>query len=616
MKSINHYLIGAGVLAVAAGFASCADELAGEVAAPSREVAMHVVLTKDGGAAESRTAFEESAGNLACVWTAGDKIVVAAADGTKLGTLTIDDNDAGKKTARFEGKIEVSGDDEQTMNFIYLGNKTDAEAAVSPVAFSYAEQSGTMEGLSDYDFFSQSATVNVASSEAFATVDAMQRRVAFGRFALALPAGVAYSGETVTVSGSALYTTVAVNFNADNAAFADAGTITTKADADGELYLTLLPATTDLTFTTTIGDATYSYTLPEREWKAGEYVRAKNADGTFSGVRVELAAPVVEPADEDLTGPTFEVDGRKFRFTKANLAYNVPDKRWYLLDEQYSFLCKKGWAYANGNYYGAKENDIDLFGFGCTGLHFSYFNDRLQTPTQFDEPINAPEYFIEKQLYANQSINGTQQGYKYPTQNATCNEGYTGSNLEFGIQGFTMDWGTAYGQQQNDGGTYFTLKASEWSDIQAKYFMCGATITDVKNPNTNKNGLYGCIILPVNTVAEAKALLTGNVTIASKPTFNGTDYQFFNYNNVNMNLEQFKALEAADKIVFLPEAGHTSVTLSYTKTDGYYWTATAGQAYTSTIFRFDGDSTPKVFKLDSQSSRIFGCSVRLVKEVK
>ncbi|MDE5841179.1 MAG: hypothetical protein K2H49_09685 [Muribaculaceae bacterium] len=66
-------------------------------------------------------------------------------------------------------------------------------------------------------------------------------------------------------------------------------------------------------------------------------------------------------------------------------------------------------------------------------------------------------------------------------------------------------------------------------------------------------------------------------------------------------------------MVFLPEAGHKA-TDSYTKTEGYYWTSTAGQQYVSTFFRFDGNSSPHVFNLEG-INRSVGSSVRLVKEV-
>lgn len=605
-----------------AGMSSCSsDAIMPGATGETRSVDMQITVSKSAEA--SRTVIAENGDNLDCLWTEGDRIVVSSADGNKLGILSLTSGE-GESVGTFEGKIEVAGEGTTTYNFFYFGTATDTESIGGTVALDYSLQEGTLAGLPDNDFFSASANVSIAYESATAESVVLERATAFGRFNLKFD-GADLSGETVTVSGSGLANMLNVELNGNISSTASSETATiTVANATDDLWLTILPGETDLTFTTTIGEKTYTGTLPSRTWTAGEYVRSENADGTFSGVTVDMIAepdPIPEPGDA--VGPVFEVNGKKFRFTKANLAYNVDEKRWYLLDEQWSFLCKKGWAYANGKYHGTKESDIDLYGFGCTGLHFSYFNDRLQTPTQFEEDINAPEYFIQKTLYAGQSINATQQGYYYPTQNQECNEGYIGSNLVNGIQGLTMDWGTAYGQQENNGGNYYTLLSSDWSDLQSKYFMTGATITDIANPNnSNKNGLYGCMILDATNKAEASALLkaygaTVSNSLSDNLSFSGTNYQYFNYDYVKLTSEQFKALEAAGKVVFLPEAGHTAVTVnSYTKTDGYYWTATAGQAYTSTIFRFDGNSSPKVFKLDPQSGRMFGCAVRLVKEVK
>lgn len=587
----------------------------------ARSVDMQITVSKVGDA--SRSVIEENGGDLNCLWTAGDRIVVSSAQGAKLGVLSLASG-AGESEAVFAGEIEVTGEGTDTYNFFYFGTDTDPESIEgATVKLDYSEQGGTLASLNDKDFFSASSTVNITYGSATAESVVLERATAFGRFSLQFD-GADYAGETVTVSGTGLANLLNARLDGTIATANTESATITVANATADLWLTILPTETDLTFTTTIGEKTYTGTLPSRTWKAGEYVRYEAVDGTYSGIPVTMTTePEPTPEPGDAVGPVFEVNGKKFRFTKANLAYNVTEKRWYLLDEQWSFLCKKGWAYANGSYVGAKESDIDLFGFGCTGLHFSYYNDRLQTPTQFEEDINAPEYFIQKTLYAGQSINATQQGYYYPTQNETCNQGYTGSNLEYGIQEMAMDWGTAYEQQENNGGNYYTLLSSDWSDLQSKYFMTGATITDIANPNnSNKAGLYGCMILDATSKAEASALLkeygaTVSNSLSDNLSFSGTNYQYFNYDYVKLTSAQFKALEAAGKVVFLPEAGHTAVTTnSYTKTDGYYWTATAGQAYTSTIFRFDGNVTPKIFKLDTQSSRIFGCAVRLVKEVK
>ena len=321
MKHFNHYILGASLLAVSAGLGACSD-IADDMPANDavREVYMSVMLTKDAGD-ESRTAFNEADGSLACTWTSTDRIVLAATDGTKIGTLAIDPADAGKNTARFEGKIEVSGE-KQTMNFIYLGNLTNAEAATSPVSYNYATQSGTLAGLADYDFFWQSAEVTLGASDAFATVAAMQRHIAFGHFALKFPADAAWTGGDVSVSGSGLVTNATLAFTGVPAFSGEAGKIATKATAEGDLYITVIPATTDLTFTATVGGKTYSGKLPARTWKANEYVRKNLGNGSFAGVEVAMTAeggndgelneygePVNNPLAKWAKGNLYRVDG-------------------------------------------------------------------------------------------------------------------------------------------------------------------------------------------------------------------------------------------------------------------------------------------------------------------
>lgn len=597
---------------------------AGDTVMPESSGSIPVKVNVSVPAADlTRTSLKEEGGNLAWSWTDGDRLLVSDAAGNNVGTLSLTEiTSPDGSTASFEGNLNSSlANGEVLLNFTYLGKEEPASVGNPSKSFSIASQDGLFDSLKDRDILT--STVKASKTAAYVAIPdfKMSHYFSAGRFALKFAENVEIA--SVEISGGNMKNAASLNLGSMNWTSTD-GSIIVEGDSK-DIYVTLAPADAlDMTFKAVTADGKkYNGSLGVTfNLGSGIYLRKSLGDGTYAGLPVEMQPEVPEtPVDDDTVGPVFDINGKKYKFTKANLAYNVLDKSWYLLDEQWSFLCKKGWAYANGNYYGAKESDIDLFGFGCTGMYFSYFNNRLHTPTQFDEQINAPEYFIQKQLYAGQSINGTQQGYYYPTQNATCNEGYTGSNLEFGIQGFTMDWGVAYAAQQNSGANYFTLLSSEWSELQKNYYMCGATITDVKNPNTNKNGIYGCMILGVKDKDAATAILKEYGATVSGLTnnlsFTGTNYQYFVYSNVKMTSEQFKNLEAAGKVVFLPEAGHTAVTVnSYTKNDGYYWTATAGQAYTSTIFRFDGDSSPKVFKLDSQSSRIFGCAVRLVKEVK
>ena len=186
---------------------------------------------------------------------------------------------------------------------------------------------------------------------------------------------------------------------------------------------------------------------------------------------------------------------------------------------------------------------------------------------------------------------------------------------------------------------YFTLTTSDWTAIKNKYFIAACTILNAGNTvdKDSKGNIYGCLIFPIvadadirdvqilkdrnknekviamlnkvdgiTTTNKVKTIENLSFTTTSGPTY-------FNADWIKMTVEQFKQLEAMG-VVFLPQAGYRAEESLATKS-GYYWTATAGQDRTSTIFRFDGNLSTKEFKLDSQIARSLGCSVRLVKEV-
>ena len=127
------------------------------------------------------------------------------------------------------------------------------------------------------------------------------------------------------------------------------------------------------------------------------------------------------------------------------------------------------------------------------------------------------------------------------------------------------------------------------------------------------------MILKAANLTDAKAVLKqyGATVSSSLSTLNlnGSTNSRFDYTYVKITKAQFEEMEKAGEVVFLPEAGHSSVTPgSPTKGDGYYWTATAGQQWNSYLLRFDGEGN-KIFKMES-ITRLTGSSVRLVKEIK
>ena len=108
---------------VAAGISSCStDATMPRAAGETRSVDMQITVSKSTDA--SRTVIAENDGDLDCLWTAGDRIVVSSTDGTKLGILSLTSG-AGESQAVFEGKIEVTEEEgTSTFNFFYFGTET------------------------------------------------------------------------------------------------------------------------------------------------------------------------------------------------------------------------------------------------------------------------------------------------------------------------------------------------------------------------------------------------------------------------------------------------------------------------------------------------------------
>lgn len=581
------------------------------------EVNLSVEVSKPYLDSSTRTALtENNKGNLDCVWTANDNLVVTDLSGVQKGILTLMNGYANKDHGLFDGTVSGVGDGEQTLNFYYLGVNNLGHVAGTNRTLDFSSQRGSEASLGDNDLLSASCKVNVDGKSAYAENISLLREVAFGSFQLNLPEGVDAVGKTVTVKGENVYSSATLAY-ANGGLTSVEGNISVTVQPGNEFFLTLIPGqdgtAITLNFEVTVDDITYTGTPGQRVWKKGEYVRQDLGNGTFGGIEVEMTQVGGEkptPAIDDTVGPVFTINGKKFKFTKANLAYNIANQRWYLLDEQYSFLNKTGWEYLNGTWYKDKDKttDIDLFGFGATGL--------------FDP--ESGEYANSPQFYHKSNTNGTDGHYDgtyYPTQNSTVNRGQdTGTYLQYGIQKTVFDWGTAYGRQENNGDVYFTLLSSDWTALKNNYFFAAASISST-GYDKGTGYVHGCLIFPEKSSSSALELLKSvnpvylneSKVSSSNLGFTGSNYTYFDPTWIRLTFEQFNELEELG-VVFLPAAGSRAISSTNTN-EGYYWTATAGQQYTSTYFGFNGISSPKKFQLNGSSTRSYGCSVRLVKEV-
>lgn len=281
-------------------FAGCGQDLLESAAdGAHRSVSLTVTAAKD---APMRTTLAENAdGDLDCRWQKGDYLIVARPDGTKIGELGLQPDADNAAVATFRGTIEYGG--EEKLNFIYPGTNTTAGEKSSSVTL--AEQSGIVAGLTSQDVLTATAQVSAFEGGVKADLGVMHRKLAFGRFRLSFPQGVdAAEAAEITVGGAGVMTSATLSWGGAMPfeAADGAGVVSVSvADASADFYLSVIPqAGIEPTFSVTLSDgSTYTGTLPSRDWKAGEYVRASSADGSFTAVEV----PVVEGSYEDPRNP-------------------------------------------------------------------------------------------------------------------------------------------------------------------------------------------------------------------------------------------------------------------------------------------------------------------------
>lgn len=500
--------------------ASCSEETT-LTSGQGRNVTMTVNISRQGDA--TRSILTEEAGNLKCTWEASDLVLVVDNAGNKIGVLHLTAG-AGEVNATFKGEIKTSVVGDTQLGFLYLGPKTEEEinALTSPVAFSFAEQDGSLNWLSGHDFFTGSYDVEITNSYVNVEDVTLARQLAFGKFNMSLPEGVTYGGEDITVSGKGIYTQASVTMGGV-ATFWNTeendGVITVKLDAESDgsysssFYLTVLPNGDEQivpTFSVIIAGTKYSCTLDARTWTASEFVRVANDDGSFSGIELGMTNPNVdpEPGDDNTVGPTIEIDGKKYKFVKGNLYYDIYDQSWHLYDKETHYntvagtssfyekinLYQKG---INGKGISDSNHIIDLFAWGATGLGDAASTARAKLPD------------VIRQGTAGES---TWAGSNWPTYNTNTMDVNGNANITDLWKSYTFedaiyDFGYAYmqnGRPAGDNRTYVTAPLAAYAYIceQSRSFSQGCT---VKGAGLNGEDVKGAlIILGVTTAAEAQ----------------------------------------------------------------------------------------------------------------
>ena len=209
----------------------------------------------------------------AITWTSGDVLYVS--DGDKwLGSLTLNEEDAGSASGTFTGNIsEIS--DGTTCHFFYLGNGivTTTPSGTTDVSISFASQDGSREGALKYHLGHGSADVMVSGGVATGAV-AMRTEIAIAHLKLKMD-GADYKGKVTMDVSNTMTVSPAGDFSGSG------NGITIAAGTSGDRYVTLIP--TEATSVSFSGSATGSMTF-------GHGIQANNLYGMASGIEVTLTA--------------------------------------------------------------------------------------------------------------------------------------------------------------------------------------------------------------------------------------------------------------------------------------------------------------------------------------
>ena len=554
-----------------------------------RNVTMTVNISRVGD--NTRAVLTEKDGDLNCTWEENDLILVADGNGNKLGVLSIK-NGVGESTATFSGDINTDAEGETDIKFLYLGpkTKTELEELPDPVVIDYSAQDGTLGWLSANDFFYGGLKVEIVNS--YVNVDgvSLSRQISFGKFDLQLPEGVTYGGEAITVAGSGIYTQASVshtgNCTFSNTEGEDAKiTVTPAADSNGTFYLAVLPNAGEEiapTFSVTIDGTEYSCTLGARTWQASEFVRVANADGSFSGVGLNMEAPTVSPVEDNTVGPVIEIEGKKYKFVKGNLYYDINDQSWHLYDKETHFGILAGTSsyyekinlYSKGiNGKGVSESNhiIDLFAWGATGLGDASSTARAKLPD------------VIRQGTAGETSWAGSNWPSYNTDTMDMNGNANITNL-WGSYTFDepiYDFGYAYmqnGRPAGDDRTYVTAPLAAYAYIcdQSRSFSQGCT---VKGAGLNGEDVKGAlIILGMTTVAEAKEKIEsvgGSVTSSFKKLNVSVNNAGFDF---QITLPDYESIDKLGAMFFaLAGSSNWSSKQQLSKDCGNYWTRDAAK---------------------------------------
>ena len=370
------------------------------------------------------------------------------------------------------------------------------------------------------------------------------------------------------------------------------------------------PTTADNVTKVGKGTGTFSITITGLTEQTTYYLRAYavNAEGTVYGNEIVYTTPEKGNTGGGSTGTEgslvgkFSVSANKqVYFSKGNLQYQASTNTWRFAENQTDYI-----GSANSNISATYDGWIDLFGWGTSG-----FDNTANDPAA----INYQPWANSAQNMAGIKTDSTQNcemqpiigecgwdytylysvnPYGYGPSDNMSNRNLTGSSANY-------DWGVynAISNGGNEAGMWRTLTTDEWEYLfntrkNAQYLWSQGTV----------NGMYGVILLSDGFVKPSSVIWT--------PAASGWTTKATNV----FDAEQWKVMETAGA-VFFPAAGERrGQNVSGVQSCGCYWSSIARSSDSVYFLCFDDFNLNLPQFSDGVNTRYFGCSVRLVQDVK
>ena len=576
--------------------ASCQSEEDVASGKAGKGAAITVEATYPGYGMDSRVTLGEENADIVGYWSAGDKLLITDGQGNNIGTLDLTDG-AGTKHATFTGNLAADvANGTHDFRFTYLGAGVDVEGVSQTYTLDISTQDGKFESLIQRWLFTGTAEYTVANGNSYAKETLTFSNLnPTAHFELIFPEGVSMNGETVTISGDNLKSSASVDLASGTLTDLTDGNITVTG-TDGDFYINMLPAQDVApTFTVTVDGAEYQGSLDARNWAADEFVRKGHAVGVPVQM-TKVGGDDPEPTVDDVVGPVFTIDGKRYRFTAGNLYYNTQTKVWGIFSKQTDFV-NAGGLDLQGQTSQTPEL-IGLFSWGATGL------EDAQQPTTLREYAWQTEY----------------GGTYFPS---TAGQSKNSTIKSLWANEYVYDWGRAYmesGRSASDDRQYITPSKAIFTALMQSGFVQGATI---KGGASDGSDVVGLIVIPgVSTLAAAKELIRsveGASCLSSmKAVYHNNAGNTLSYKNITIsNYEVIKALNDA---VFFPAASKRNLSSGKVYNSdglGWYWSSDASTTNAYNLY-FDGNKGGFFYNGYSQSSmgRFNQMAVRLLVEVK